>query len=116
MFVRRAEFMELVNVLGRAQGALSDKNAQIAAMQTTLDWLTVRVTQLEKERARLLYNYMGIKVETPEIIKKSERQAEEDVRNMLHSVPHFADMGDEEARRQNVTWNPDGTIATAADK
>ena len=82
---------------------LSEQNR---ALQTTLDWLRVRVTQLEMERAQLLYNFMGIKIPTPRIETAGEADP-----HSLNAVPNFDDMGDAEASKMGVGWNLDGTVS-----
>lgn len=79
---------------------------QNRVFQSTLGWLSVRVTQLEKERAALLHTYMGIKVDVPEIsIVPTVKEG-----HPLNQVPHFGDVGDAEAARLGITWNSDGTV------
>ena len=84
---------------------LSEQNR---ALQTTLDWFRVRITQLEMERAQLLFNYTGVKVPTPSIEPAPDDQ------HPLHGVAHFNDMGDDEATKHGVGWNPDGTLSFRA--
>lgn len=80
-------------------------NNNYTALMTTLDWLRVRVTQLEMERAQLVYNYMGIKLPTPVIARTDERP------DPNISLPNFEDVGDKEAARLGLGWNADGTLA-----
>lgn len=91
--------LESVTATTRAQ-VLAEQNK---ALQVTLDWLRVRVTQLELERAQLLFNYTGVKVPTPTIQTT-------DAPESFHRVPHFNDIGDEEANRMGISHNPDGTL------
>ena len=81
------------------------------ALMTTLDWLRVRVTQLEMERAQMLYNYTGVKVPTPIIDRKPEVHGPE---GAAAGLPNFEDVGDAEAARLGVGWNPDGTVRYGA--
>lgn len=84
---------------------LSEQNR---ALQTTIDWFRIRISQLEQERAQMLYNYTGVKVAVPQI----ERAPETDPAKILQSVQHFHDIGDREAARLGIGWNDDGTLKT----
>jgi hypothetical protein len=87
---------------------LSEQNR---ALQVTLDWFRVRITQLEMERAQLLFNYTGVKVPTPTI----QRAPEGDIARALQAVQGFQDIGDDAAQRLGIGWNPDGTLKEAKD-
>jgi hypothetical protein len=79
------------------------------AIEATMNWLTVRVTQLEHERALLLQNYLGVTVPSLSIEKVTPSTS---IRPSYDPVPHFDDIGDEEAKRMGVDWNPEtGEIA-----
>ena len=96
--------LRLDNVKAQTEArVLSEQNR---ALQVSLDWLRVRVTQLEIERAQMLYNYTGVKVPVPSI----ERAPESDVARALQAVPSFEDLGDAEAAKLGLGWNPDGTL------
>jgi hypothetical protein len=75
--------------------------------ETTISWFMVRVTQLEKERAQLLFNYTGVKVETPEYQPAPRSSAES-----LNPTPSFDDIGDAEATKLGVGWDSAGMLAT----
>ena len=81
---------------------------QNTTLTTTLDWLRVRVTQLEQERAQLLFNYTGVKVPTPRI--EYEHAAE------AAHPPHFRDVGDVEAARLGISWDEAGNLVYASEK
>lgn len=86
-------------------------NQQNTAIRSTLEWLTVRVTQLEKERAALVYNYMGVKIETPDISPApSVPEVPMDLPAVLGASGLFSDVGDAEARRLGLDWNGDGRV------
>lgn len=104
MWVNRATFDELHKRLYETTGVNQALERNYTALMTTLDWLRVRVTQLEMERAQLLFNYTGVKVPTPVIARTDERP------DPNISLPHFDDMGDVEAARLGVGWNADGTV------
>lgn len=102
-----SERQDLHIALAEERGRVKELTARVTAQDTTVDWFRVRVNQLEHERAQLLYNYTGVKVETPVIQKAPEAVS---VADALHSVPNFNDIGDAEARKLGIGWNDDGTI------
>lgn len=75
-------------------------------MATTIDWFRVRITQLEHERAQLLFNYTGVKISTPVI----EHAPSVDVARALQSMPSFQDIGDAEAAKLGVGWGDAGEM------
>lgn len=78
------------------------------SLQTTLDWLMVRVTQLERERQQLLLQYTGVKVEIPVITRQPI-----DASVPIDALPNFDDMGDDQAKKLGIGWNKDGTVSYA---
>ena len=77
-------------------------------LTTTMEWFRVRITQLEQERAQLLFNYTGVKVPTPRI--EYEHAAE------AAHPPHFRDVGDAEAARLGISWDEAGNLVYASEK
>lgn len=77
---------------------------QNRALQISLDWMRVRVSQLEHERAQMLYQYMGIKIATPEIVR--ERPSEEHLNEALS----FEDVGDKVAGTLGIGWDEHGKV------
>ena len=107
MWIHRQTFDDLHRRLYEAIGVNKTLERNYTALMTTLDWLRVRVTQLEMERAQMLYNYTGVKVPTPIINRKSEAHGPDGV---AAGLPNFEDVGDAEAARLGIDWNPDGTV------
>ena len=115
MWVDRKTYTEIGLELAKVREEARVLNDQNRTLRTSLEWLMVRVTQLEKERAALVYNYMGVKVEVPDI--QPSRPA---VRSTPHEVPlavpatlgfaGFQDMGDEEAARHGIGWDDEGKV------
>lgn len=118
MFIRKAEYDRLVKDASDAKqsvavllGVGTELRRINSAQETTIDWFRVRISQLERERAQLLFNYTGVKVEAPSI----ERAPEADPSKNLQHVPNFEDIGDKEAGRLGIGWNPDGTLKTGSE-
>jgi hypothetical protein len=87
---------------------LSDQNRML---QTTLDWMRVRMTQVETERAQMLFTFTGVKIAVPTIERETPPGPHRgNVSDILAAVNHFGDVGDTEAAQLGVQWNPDGTL------
>ena len=97
----------------RLDYAKANEEARVLSHQnqvliTTLDWLRVRVTQLEMERAQLLWRYTGVKVPVPEIVKTDGVAS-----NPMAQTPNFNDVGDTEAAKLGISWDDNGELVYA---
>lgn len=106
MFLDRKVYDDLRLDNAKLQTEARVLSEQNRALQTTCDWFRVRISQLERERAQLLFNYTGVKVEVPEIVAAPTAKDT----HPLNAVPHFNDIGDEAAKLLGVGWNADGTL------
>lgn len=106
MWIKAELFQELIQKQAQWEGVSRTLELQNRAMQTTQDWLRTRVTQLEKERAQLLFNYTGVKVPVPEIQPAYDHLSE----HKFNEMPSFNDVGDIEAARLGIEWNAGGEI------
>jgi hypothetical protein len=93
----------------RIQAELDASNRLVAAQKSTLEWLMLRMTQLEAERAKLLWTYMGIKVPVPEIVH-ADPEPGSSVDNPMNALPSFTDMGDDKALRDGYAWDSEGHL------
>lgn len=105
MWMNRAQFQQTQTELATLRERARLLGEQNKALWTTNDWLRVRVTQVEKERAALISNYMGVTVPVPEITPAS--LIPPDVYNQL---PDFNDVGEAKAKELGIGWNADGTV------
>lgn len=109
MWISRETYDDLrrdVAVLREAERIYTQQNH---ALEVTMNWLTVRVTQLEQERAQLLFNYTGVKVPTPRI------EHDQHAAHVAHPAS-FADVGDAEAARLGISWDEAGNLVYASEK
>ena len=67
MWIARDEWQKIRTERDYAVGKAATLSEQNKVLQVTLDWLRVRQTQIEHERAQLLFNYTGVKVNVPVI-------------------------------------------------
>lgn len=109
MWIAKQEYDALRLENAKLQSECAVLNRSMASLQTTMDWLRVRVTQIEKERAQLLYNYMGVKIDVPEIVAAPPTMPS--ASDLARAVaPYFTDMGDEEATKQGISWDDQGNL------
>lgn len=108
MWIKRELFEQLISERTEAQTTAIVLARTNAAQQASLDWLQVRVTQLEKERAQMIFNYTGVKVEVPEVVKEAPRKPTGNP--LFDAAVSFNDVGDAEAQKQGLGWNDDGTL------
>ncbi len=102
MWISTKAFTELIHDRSQAQGVAQALERHNAVLQTTMDWMTFRLTQLEHERAQLIFQYMGVKITVPTIESAQPPMTAETILNQSIS---FEDVGDEEAARLGVGWN-----------
>ena len=107
MWIRRSDYDALITELAGFRAENREKTATLAAIQTTLDWARVRLSQVEHERAQLLFNYTGVKIMTPSIEPAKPSPSMQDI---LSQLPSFDDVGDAEARRLGVGWDEQGNL------
>lgn len=104
MWIARPEYDRLVEARGKLDAVLQ----RCAAQQTTNEWLMMRLTQLEHERAVLIQNYMGVKVPVPEIGTAAETV---DVDQILRDPGAlFQDIGDDAAKDAGMDWDNEGKV------
>jgi len=96
---------ELERALSASEGIRQTYSEQNKVLQVNLDWLRVRVNQLEHERAQLLFNYTGVKIAVPQIQVDSGEPV-----HPLAELPSFSDIGDEEAKKQGMSWDAEGHV------
>lgn len=108
MWVKRAEYDKLMERALIAQGEREALQRQVDSQKTTTDWMIHRMTQLEHERAALLYRYMDIKITVPELVPDAPRTEASQMAGF--DPPSFADVGDDEAKKLGLDWDNDGRV------
>jgi hypothetical protein len=112
MFMLKSTFYRLNQVAYeenvKLRADLAASQSLVASQKATLDWLMLRMTQLEAERAKLLWKYMGVVVPVPEMIQEPEPGTS--VNNPLNALPSFGDMGDNQALKDGYAWDDEGKL------
>lgn len=106
MFISRKiyEFLQLELVKAREE-ARAVTNAS-RSMETSLDWLRVRVTQMEKERAVMIERFYGVKIPVPEIMKAPDPFES----HPLNAGLSFEGVSDAEATALGISHDAEGRV------
>lgn len=110
MWLKRELFERLLNDKAKAEGCAQTLGARIVGQDATIDWMKVRLTQLEYERAQLIHNYMGIKLPVLEIETKTAPDALITADQILNQTIDFGDIGDEAAKDAGLDWDSEGRL------
>jgi chromosome segregation ATPase len=97
----------------RAAGAIAEAatlKEQNRVLQTHLDWLRVRVNQIEAERARLIEKALQIKVAVPTISSPLHPPDRTAAPKLEQLAALFEDVGDEAARELGIEHDADGGV------
>jgi hypothetical protein len=113
MWISTDKFLEIATARSFAEGESRALAEQNKALQVSIDWFRVRISQLEMERAQLLFNYTGVKVPVATIERAPDTES---VAEKLNRVPSFEDLGDREAARLGVEWDSFGELKYAETK
>jgi hypothetical protein len=85
------------------QAQLRHENTNLSVQ---VGWMQVRLTELSMERAQMLKRYLNIDVAVPSF-EPAEKPAD------FNQTVGFDDVGDAEAARLGLSWNPDGSVTYA---
>lgn len=98
MWINRNDYMLLVAKENAERALNASAREQNKVLQTNMDWMRLRLTQMEKERAQLMFQLMGVKVPVPEI-EHVRIDLPGELQHPLNQMPSFEDVGDEEAHK-----------------
>ena len=107
MWIRRKTYDDLMRMALEANGAKEALERQVVTQNVTRDWMIHRLTQLEHERAALIYRYMGVKLTVPELTPETPVT---EPSNIGSDLPSFNDVGDEEAAKLGLGWDNEGRV------
>jgi hypothetical protein len=106
MFIPRHVYDALTERATKAEAVESHLKHENASLNAHIGWMQVRLTELSMERAMMLKRYLNIDVPVPSF-EPAEKPAD------FNATVGFDDMGDEEAARLGISWNPDGSVTYA---
>ncbi len=107
MWISKQAFEDLLKRQYEAVGTAQALERQVLSQKSTMEWMTFRLTQLEHERAQLIFNYMGIKIAVPSVEAPVDSKR---VADALNETVDFRDVGDVEAARLGLGWNEAGEV------
>jgi hypothetical protein len=110
MWIKRELFERLLTERANAQGVAQTLERRTIAQDTTIDWLKVRLTQIEYERAQLINTYMGVKIPVPEFSKSVAAEESLSIEKVLAATVDFSDIGDDAAKAQGLDWDGEGRL------
>lgn len=113
MWINRKVYQDLQNELVKAREVANAEVVANRALKETMNWMMLRLTAMEKERAVLIERMFGVKVPVPEI-----SAAPPDVvpnpfgaNSKLNELAQlFNDMGDEAAEKAGIAHDPEGNV------
>ena len=108
MWIRRKTYDEMLSRALVATGEAQAMQRQVDAQKTSLDWMIHRMTQLEHERAALIYRYMDIKITVPELVP--DTPVTDQTSQIGNDLPSFNDVGDDEAKKLGLDWDKEGRV------
>ncbi len=109
MFVSAKVHQAVREELAAEKASAVQLERRCASQQTVMDLQWLRITQLEKERSILFSKITGLPCPVPAIIKAPVPTSADHLMSQVNTSV-FEDMGDENAARNRVDWNPDGTV------
>lgn len=110
MFISRHVYDEQRVDLLTAQAEHRAVLSQNAQLNAHIEWLQVRLTQVEYERAGLIKRYMGIDVPVATFEPNTDKAPDP------NQTMDFNDIGDAEAARLGLEWAADGTVVQSPKK
>jgi predicted nuclease with TOPRIM domain len=109
VFLSRQAYEDLKQRITTAE---AEARAQVKAnevLEANMNWFRHRLTQIEAERAVLIYKVMDVKIPTPEFHKEDPiERFKKDHNFSEHDI--FRDMGDAEALKNGVEWDATGQL------
>ena len=109
MFVNRRDWDALTKRADTAEAKNAGLERHNVALEASLDWMRLRLSQLDHEKAQLMYKFLDIKLNVPEIQRAPKPPSQDTAAALLESLS-FADMGDAEAAKLGIGWAADGTV------
>ena len=104
MFVSAKIHAILLTDLAVERAKRASAEASVTVLVTQMDFLRLRVNQLEAERAMLLQSVTKLPMPVPQLVMTTPREAPQPIRDF------FTDLGDEAAKAMGIEHNPDGTL------
>ena len=97
MFLSRQAYQDLKDRITTAEATAAAQVKANEVLEANMNWFRHRLTQIEAERAVLLYRFMDIKVPAPEFHKHDPiKQFMNDHKHQFTEADIFRDLGEDE--------------------
>lgn len=105
MWIKQQTFERLIEERAEASGRVQSLIEQVSAQKATVEWLMLRLSQVEHERAILTETFLGVKLPVPVIKSAPSPASTITADDLLNSMPSFEDMGDDAAAAAGISWD-----------
>ena len=117
MWISQAAWLKTREEFITLQAERNEAVKKAEQQEVTLGWFMHRLTQVEHERSKLIFNFTGVKVDAPTYEQAAPEPTAADLhKNPLNSIPSFADVGDVEAAKLGIDWDEEGAVVYGVTK
>jgi hypothetical protein len=113
MWIKAATFERLMKERYEATGVNIALERMATAQKATIEFMAMRLQQVEHERALLTEKFLGISLPVPVVKNMPSLASTITADDLLNSMPSFEDMGDDAAAAEGVSWDETGRIVYA---
>lgn len=110
MFIKQTTFERLVEERTEATTRATVLERMVSAQKATLEFMLLRLQQVEHERAVLTEKFLGISLPVPVVKSMPSAASTITADDLLNSMPSFEDMGDDEAAAAGIDWDEQGRV------
>jgi hypothetical protein len=108
MWINRRAYQDLQDEITKLRATVIAETGANKALKEMSNWLMLRVTALEKERAVHMDKFYGVKIPVPEL--SPAIVPDPFASHPFNETMSFADVGDEEAHRLGIQHDAEGKI------
>jgi hypothetical protein len=109
MWISKQTYQDVQDRLTQAHATVVAETGANKALKESLNWLMLRVTQLEKERAVFVDRLFGVRISVPEI-SSAEVVRDPFENHPLNDLNSFGDVGNDAAKKLGIDWDEEGKL------
>jgi hypothetical protein len=113
MWIKAELFERLIKERAEATGVNLALERMVTSQKATIEFMALRLQQVEHERALLTEKFLGISLPVPVVKNMPSPASVITADDLLNSMPSFEDMGDEAAAAAGIGWDPSGRVVYA---
>jgi hypothetical protein len=110
MWIKQAVVERLIAERAEMNGVNIALERMVEAQKATVEFMAMRLQQVEHERALLTEKFLGISLPVPVVKTMPGPEQHLTAADLLNALPNFDDMGDEAAASQGISWDKDGRV------